>query len=220
MNEELSKNLLKTGTSIVGIVCKDGVVLAADKQTSYGEHMVGHKDTLKIKQVNDYLVLAEAGLVSDVQLMIKVVRAQLRLKELQSKQRPSVRESANLMATNVYQNIRKFSPIPGITAFLVAGINSDGTFGLFSLDPSGAITTLKDYFANGSGMTFLLGVLEKGFKKDMSVKEGIDLAIDCIKSSTQRDVASGFGVDVFTVTKEGIKHAVKQTAQLVYKAEK
>ena len=80
MNEELSKNLLKTGTSIVGIACKDGVILAADKQTSYGNHMISDKDTLKIQQINDYLVLAEAGLVSDIQLMIKVVRAQLRLK--------------------------------------------------------------------------------------------------------------------------------------------
>ena len=69
MNDEIKQNLLKTGTSIVGLVCRDGIVLAADKQTSYGDHLIGHKDTLKIQKINDYLVLAEAGVVSDVQLM-------------------------------------------------------------------------------------------------------------------------------------------------------
>jgi len=220
MDEELKKNMLKTGTSIVGIVCKDGIVIASDKQTTLGELMVANKDTLKIIKVNDYFVAAEAGVVSDTQLMIKLVRAELKLKELKSKSRPTIKEASNLMGMLVYNNIRKFSPILGITAFITAGIEEDGTFSLFSLDPTGAVTEVKDYYANGSGMTFIFGFLERKYKENLSIQEGVEIAIESLKSSTQRDLASGYGIDVFTITKEGIKQVVAQEIKPEYKQKK
>ena len=66
-------------------------------------------------------------------------------------------------------------------------------------------------------MPFVLGLLERQYKKGMSVEEGIKLAIEAVKSSTQRDTGSGYGIDVFTITKSGIKKVVSQEIQPNYK---
>jgi proteasome beta subunit len=59
-------------------------------------------------------------------------------------------------------------------------------------------------------MPYVLGLLERQYKEDMTIKEGVELALEAIKSATQRDVGSGYGVDIFTMTKEGIKKVVEK----------
>ena len=216
MEEEIKKNILKTGTSILGIVCKDGIVMAADRKATAG-NLVISKNIQKVVQINDYLVTSGTGSASDVEMLKKIVRAELKLKELRTKKRPTVKEAANLIGMITFRNIRQFSTIPSIAGTLVAGINEDGTFELYSIEPAGSVVQVKDYDANfSSGMPFILGLLERQYKEDMSVKQGIELAIEALKSSTQRDVGSGFGIDVFTVTKEGIKKVVEQEIKPTY----
>ena len=84
--------------------------------------------------------------------------------------------------------------------------------------PAGSVSLVKDYDANlGSGMAYVLGLLERQYKKDIDVKEGVELAMEAIKASTQRDVASGYGIDIFTITKSGIKKVVEQEITATYK---
>ena len=219
MNEEISKSILKTGTSILGIVCKDGIVMAADRQVTAG-NIVMSKTAKKVFKINDYLVGSWAGGFSDAQVLTKVVTAELKLKELRSKTRPSVKDAANLFSMLSYRGIRQFSSIPSIVGTLVAGYNLDGTFELYSVEPAGGIIKVEDYDANfGSGMPYMLGLLERGYKKDISAKEGIQLAIECIKSSTQRDTGSGHGIDVFVITKDGIKQEVDERIEPRYVAD-
>ncbi len=220
MDDEVKSKILKTGTSIVGIVCKDGVVMAADRKVTAG-NLVMAKNTKKLIPVNDYLTVATTGNASDALLLVKVIRAELKLKELKTKTRPTVKEAANLIAMVTYHNIRQPTMIPNIVGTLVAGINPDGTAELFSVEPAGGAYAIEDYDANfGSGMPFILGFLERNWKQNLSVKEGIELAIESLKSSTQRDVASGHGIDVYTLTKEGIKQVVDQEIEAVYKERK
>jgi len=217
---ELKNSILKTGTTILGIICKDGVVMAGDRQVT-GGNIVMAKDYQKLFQVNDYLVASFTGGVSDAQLLKKVVAAELRLKELKSKIRPSTKEAANLFAILTYRNIRQPAMIPSIVGTLIGGFDENGETKLFSIDPAGGTYEVKDYDANfGSGMPYVLGLLERHYKKDMTVKEGVALAVEAIKSSTQRDTGSGFGIDVFSITKDGIKQAVKQEIESVYKDQK
>lgn len=220
MNDELQKNILKSGTSLVGIVCKDGVVMAGDRKATLGGQIVSDKNAKKVIQINDYLVTSGTGVASDIDMLQKLIRAELKLKELRDKKRPTVKESANLISMISYKNIRHPSMIAFIAGTLVAGVDEDGKAKLFSIYPDGAITEIEDYTANvSSGMPYILGLLERQFKKDMTVEEGIELAIESIKSSSQRDTASGHGVDVFTITKDGIKQVAKQTVESVYKEE-
>ncbi len=219
MDEELKKNILKTGTSIIGIKCKDGVVVAGDRQVTAG-NIVYKKNVAKIVDINDYLVGAWTGGVSDSQMLKKLVAAELRLKELKSKERPTVKEGANLFATISYQKVRQFSTIPSIVGSLIAGYNKDGSTELYTVGPTGSIYEVDDYDANfSSGMPYILGLLERQYKEDMTVEDGVKLAIEAIKSSTQRDVGSGYGIDVFAITKEGINHQVKQKIEAGYKEE-
>jgi len=219
MNEEISKNVLKSGTSIVGMVCRDGIVMAADRRATAG-NLIMSKNTQKLVPVNSYLLMAGTGIASDIQMLTKIIAAELRLKELRSKQKPTVKESANLIAMMSFRNIRQFSTIPSIAGTLVGGLNKDGTFELYTVEPAGSIQKVEDYDANfSSGMPFILGFLERRYKKDILVKEGVEMAIEALKSSTQRDIASGNGIDVFVITKDSIKHEVKQKIESEYKPE-
>jgi proteasome beta subunit len=210
MDKELKDSILKSGTSIVGIVCKDGVVMAADRQISAGT-MVMAKNERKVFQINDYLVMSGCGVAGDIQRVPKFLSAELKLKELRSKSRPTIQQAASLLMNINYNGIRQPSMIPQQAGFLIAGFNQDGTTELYSIEPAGSVVKVDDFDANfGSGMPFMLGLLERQYKKDITVKEGVELAKEALKSSTQRDMGSGYGIDVFAITKEGIKKVVEQ----------
>lgn len=201
---------MHSGTSIVGIVCKDGVIVGADRRSTAG-NLVMSKNSKKAIPVNDYIVVAGTGVASDIDLAQRVFAAELKLKQLKTKARPTVKEAASLFGMMTYRNIRSPSMIPNIVGMLVAGIDENGTASLYTVEPAGGVYTVEDYDANfSSGMPFILGLLERHWKRDLSMKEGIDLAVEALKSSTQRDTGSGNGIDVFTLTKEGIKHVVSQ----------
>ncbi len=217
MNDDISKNILKSNTSLVGIVCRDGVVMGGDRRATAG-NLVSMKNALKVVKVNDYLLTSWTGGVADAQLTHKVIAAELRLKELTTKVRPSVKEAAHLLAMMIYRNIRTPAMIPSIVGMLIGGVNADGTTELYTIEPAGSVVKVEDYDANfSSGMPFILGLLERQFKKDLSVKEGIELAKEALKSSTQRDSASGNGIDIFSITKDGIKHVVSEEIVAEYK---
>jgi len=221
MNSELKNSVLKTGTTILGIVCKDGVVMASDRQVTAGGNIVMHKNFKKVNQINDYLVVSWTGGLADALKLSKLIMAELRLKELRSKSRPSVKQAANLVAAITYSQIRQPSTIPNIVGTLIAGFNEDGTSELYTIDPSGGICQVEDYDANfGSGMPYVLGLLERQYKSGMSLKEGVELAVEALKSSTQRDTGSGHGIDVYTIAKDGIKKVFEQEILPEYKNSK
>lgn len=217
MTDEIKKSMLKTGTSILGLVCTDGIVLAADRQVSAG-NIVMSKDFQKIMFINDYLLSAITGSVSDAQFLMRLISAELRIKEIKNKRRPTVKESASLLSMITYRSIRNPSMIPSIVGTLIAGVDEDGSARLYSIEPAGGISEIKDYDANfGSGMPYILGLLERGYKKDMNIKQGVQLAVEALKSSTQRDTGSGYGIDIFTLTKDGVKKVISQEIQSVFK---
>jgi len=217
MDSELKNSILKTGTTILGIVCKDGVVMAADRQATAG-NIVMSKTERKVFPINDYLIMSGTGMMSDIQRVPKILAAELKLKELRSKSRPSVKQAASLLSNMSYSGIRQPSMIPQQAGFLLGGYNENGTVELYTIEPAGSVIKVEEYDANfGSGMPYVLGLLERQYKKDMTIKEGIELAKEAIKSSMQRDLGSGFGIDVFTITKEGIKKVVEQEVISEYK---
>ncbi len=194
----------KTGTTNVGIVCKDGIILAADRKVTLGGMIVANKKFEKVIIINEDLAMTMAGLVSDVQLIIKIIRAQVKLDELKRGKKIKVIEAANLLANLVYNNARKFSAIPGVTGFLFGGRDKEG-FYLYELGMDGSLNKYDDYTTTGSGMMFATGVLEANYKEDLSVEEGLKLAVKAINASIQRDTASGSGIDVVAITKDGVK---------------
>ena len=220
MNEELKSKILTTGTSLVGIICQDGIIMAGDRKTTAGGQITMRKDTQKVVQINDFLIVSGTGVASDIELLRKLIRAELRLKELRDKSRPTVKEAANLIGMITYKNIRQPAMITFIAGMMVGGINEDGSTELYSVAPAGDVDKIKDFDANfSSGMPYILGLLERQWKPNLTIEQGIELAKEAIKASSERDTASGFGIDVFTITKNGIKHVSKQKAEAVYTEE-
>lgn len=199
MNSELDKPVLKSGTTILGIVCKDGIVMAGDRRSSLGR-LIYHKNIEKVVLVNNYLLFAGCGSATEVQKISKILAAELKLKELRSKSRPSVRQSASLLS-----NMRAEQ-----SAFILAGFDEDKSWSLYEIT-GGHLEKIDDYTASvGSGMPFVLGLLERQYKKGISVKEGVELAKESLLASIQRDSASGNGIDIFTITKGGIQKVVEK----------
>ncbi|MEK6964153.1 MAG: proteasome subunit beta [Nanoarchaeota archaeon] len=200
--------VLKTGTTTLGLVCKDLILLATDKRATAGD-MIVQKNAQKLHQLAENIAVTIAGSVSDVQVLIKLIRAELKLKEVRIGRKATVKEAANLLSNYVYSNIRSFSIIPGITHFLLAGFDESGLH-LYDIFPDGSVTEIADYVSSGSGSVFVYGCLETNYKKGMDEKEAIELATRSVNASLQRDTNSGNGLDIWAVDKNGIRIVIEK----------
>lgn len=206
----------KKGTTTFGIVCKDGIVLAAEKRATIG-NFIADKRAEKIVLITDKMALTTAGNVSDAQLLVKLIRAELKLKQVRTNHESSVKEAANLLGGMIYGSIRRLSLIPSITQFLLAGVDKEGVH-LYDLFVDGSVMEISDYVSSGSGSIVVYGILEAMYKKDISSKEGIDLALKGINAAMQRDSASGNGVVIYTITKAGVKKVLDKDVETTLRA--
>lgn len=197
-------DVLNTGTTTIGLVCKDCIILAADKRATAG-NFIAHKKVDKVIPVNDRMAITTAGVVSDIQLLTKLLKAELKLKSIRVEREASVKEAANLLTNIIYNNVRKLSMIPGITHFLLGGV--DDKLRLYDLYADGSITEIDDFVSSGSGSVIAYGLLEATYKKDMSEADGVELAIKAVNAAMQRDSASGEGIDVYVINKAGVRKA-------------
>ncbi|MFC1686239.1 proteasome subunit beta [Nanoarchaeota archaeon] len=203
MNEAEKLNFTKTGTTTVGIVCKDGIVLAADKRAT-ADHLIADKNVRKVVQISDNIAVTIAGGVSDIQMVLRMTKAELELKRIRTKQLPSVTEAANLFANIVYQNLRKFSPIIGISHFIIAGVDSEG-FSLYDISPDGAVSKKEDYATSGAyGAIIAYGILENQWKTNISIEEGKKLALNVLRTAVKRDSSVGNGINMTIIDKNGV----------------
>jgi proteasome beta subunit len=206
---QVSKENTLHGTTTLGLMCRDGLVLAADKRATAGSLIV-NKKTDKIYEISKDMVITMAGTVSDAQLLSKLIKAELQLKKMRSGRESTVRESANLLAGMVYANIRRMSLIPGISHFLLGGKDETG-FYLYDIFADGSLTECDDFITSGSGSVMAFGVLETLYKPGMTVAEGVSLAIKSVNAALQRDAGSGNGVTIVTITKDGVKRVLDKT---------
>ena len=195
--QEQGQFMFIPGATTIGVVCSDGVVLASEKRISYG-YMIMSRVAKKVFKVTDTIGAACAGLVSDMQILIREVEAYANLFRLDTNRPLAVNSAAKLMS-NLLFNRRLF---PLITQTIVGGIDDEGA-SIYVLDVLGSVIPDK-YAAVGSGSEIALGVLEQGFKDNLPLKEAKDLVTRAIKSAVSRDVMSGDGVDFLIITKEGI----------------
>jgi proteasome beta subunit len=185
------------GTTTVGVVCREGVVLAADRRATLG-NMITSKEVTKIFQIDDHLAMAGAGLVGDILSFARLLKAEAKLYRAEVGREMSVRALANLVS-NILHGSRY---APYFAWFIIGGYDSKP--GLYSVDAAGGITE-ELFVAAGSGMEFALAILENGFSKDMSIEEGMKLAARAVNAAIKRDVYTGEGITIVTITEEGYK---------------
>ena len=182
--------VLKTGTSTLGITFNGGVVVGADHRATMG-HFIANKSVQKLFQIGDRLALTTAGLVGHAQSLSRTLSAEVALFELRRQQPMTVKGAATLTA-----NI--LSGRPHWVQLLIVGVDEDGGH-VYSIDSAGG--SIPDvYCATGSGSPYMYGVLEDGFKENMTRKEAVALAARALNASAQRDAASGNGMDLAVIT--------------------
>ena len=198
LSNEAQGRYYMPGATTIGLIFDGGVILASEKRITYGS-MIMSKTGKKVFKIADNIGAACAGLVSDMQILVREIEAQAKLFTYEAKRPMPVNAAAKLMS-NVLFNRRM---IPLITQTIVAGMDSDGP-ALYVLDVLGSL--LPDtYSAVGSGALMATGVLEQGYKDKLSQQDAKALILKAIKSAIRRDTMSGDGVDILIATKDGIQ---------------
>ena len=185
------------GATTVGVVCAEGVILASEKRVTYG-NLVMSKGGKKVFKLTNQIGAAYAGLVGDMQVLTREVEAQANLFGMEVGRRISVRATAKLMSNILFN--RRYAPL--ITQTIIGGLDDEGP-SLYVLDVLGSLIPDK-YAAVGSGTEIAMGVLEEGYKENLSIDKAKELVIRAVKSAISRDAMSGDGIDFLIITKEGV----------------
>jgi proteasome beta subunit len=183
------------GATVVGISYSDGVVLAAEKRISFGNFVV-NKQIKKTFSVTGQVGAACAGMVADMQVLVRQVEALAKIRKLETRRSVPPNSIAKLMSVIMFE--RRYFPL--LTQVIVGGINEKPE--IYTLDPLGSVLP-DDYAAVGTGAEMALGIMDAEFKPGMSEEKAKDLAVRAIRSAIQRDASSGDGIDVLYVTKNG-----------------
>ena len=194
---------LRTGTTTIGVVCRDGVILASDTRATMG-HLVAHKKAKKIHKIDDHLAMTIAGGMADAQWVVDVLRANARLYRLEYRRPMPVRSAAVLVANLLFQ--RRLFPL--LTQLLVGGRDQEGCH-VFCLDPFGSLTE-EECVATGSGSFIAYGVLETAYDRNKTVAEMLPVVVRAVSSAMSRDVASGDSFDVAVITEEGYRELTEE----------
>ncbi len=178
------------GTTGLALKFAGGIIIAADRRASMGT-FVASKHAKKVHKLNEFTGIGIAGLVSDAQSLIDLMKAELSLYELENGFRPTTRVAGSLLATVIHGGYRRYQPY--WVQLLVGGVDRRGSH-LYVLDPSGSLSE-EEYFAIGSGTLLSIGVLEATWKPDMTKAKAKELAITALKTAIRRDTATGNGID-------------------------
>lgn len=197
MHETFNHPTLK-GTTTIGVVCKDGVILASDTRVTMGT-FVAHKKGKKVYKIDDHLAMTISGSVADAQRTVDILKANAQLFKLSTKRPMPVNSAARLIA-NLFFSARL---APLIAQILVGGVDDTGPH-VFSLDPFGSLTEEK-CVATGSGSPIAYGVLEDKYREDTTINDLLSVVVRAVNSAMKRDVASGDSYDVVIIDKKGYR---------------
>ncbi|MET1101561.1 MAG: archaeal proteasome endopeptidase complex subunit beta [Pyrodictiaceae archaeon] len=184
------------GATTVGLRQKNFVILASEKRISYGGFVLS-KSGKKVYKITDYMGIAGAGLFADIQILSRIIAAELEYQRLTMGRKPTIKAAAKLLAVILYSH--KY--LPYLSELLVGGIEEDGTTRLYVMDPLGSLIE-DDYAAIGSGAPIAIGVLERGYHSNLSLEEAKKLVIDAMRAALERDPISGDGVDILIIKRE------------------
>ncbi len=201
-----SEDVKKTGTTTLGMVCKEGVVIATEQRATMGT-LIAHKTTKKLYRIDQHLSLATAGLVGDLQTLARYLSAEANLYRLNRDALMPVKSAATLMANILNQ--RKFAPY--YVQLVLGGYDNSGGH-VYALDAAGGAIPDK-YTSAGSGSPYVFGVLEDHYKDDLTTDEGVNLAVRAITAAKNRDSASGGMISVAIIDKDGFREIPESEVQ-------
>jgi len=197
--QELAK-AFKTGTTTVGIMVKDGVVIGTESQVSGGS-FVASKKQQKLFEINHFTAATVAGVLADCLYVVNQIRALSRIKELESGSEPEPKYLASIVRNMLFSGRSYF-----VSNMIVGGYSKTEKRGkLYGIDMIGTLYEEDNFLSWGSGSPYSLGVLEADWKPNMSKTDGAKLIKTAISSSKERDIGSGYDIQLCTIDKAGYK---------------
>lgn len=187
----------KTGTTTVGLICKDAVVLGTDRRATIS-YFVASKTAEKLHKIQDHLFMTIAGSVADAQFLVDILKAETYIYQLKREKKISVRAAGKMLSNLLYQN----KMFPYQVGLILGGVTSSEGPILLNIGAYGSILPDK-FIAVGSGQNFSYGVLEAKYKDDLSIDEGKEIIKKAVTSSIIRDMASGNGIDIVIIKENG-----------------
>jgi proteasome beta subunit len=188
------------GATAVGVTYDNGVLLASEKRVSYGNFVV-NKNTKKTFAVTDHVGAACAGMVADMQVLVRQVSALSKIRRLETRRDVQPNSIAKLMSVIMFE--RRYFPL--LTQVIVGGITTNKPE-IYTLDPLGSVLPDR-YAAVGTGAEMALGVMDADYSENLDEEKATSLALRAIRSSIQRDSASGDGIDLLIINKDGNKES-------------
>jgi len=200
LDQESINKALQSGTTTVGIIVSDGVIMGTESQATAG-FTVATKQAKKLFEINKYTAATISGGVADCQYVINQLYALSRLKEVEEEKVPEPKYIASI-TRNILFSGRSFF----VSMMIVGGYSLKENAGkLYGIDLLGTLYEEDKFISFGSGSPFSLGVLEADWKPNMTKEDGIELIKTAISSSRERDAASGFKIQICSIDKEGFK---------------
>lgn len=190
--------LVMKGTTTIGVVCKDGVILASDTRVTMGFY-VAHKHGKKVYRIDDHLAMTIAGTVADAQRTVDILTANAQLYKINMGRPLPVSSGARLIANLLFS--ARYVPL--MTQVLIGGVDDTGPH-IFSLDPFGSLTEEK-FVSTGSGSPIALGILEDKYKEDVSIKELLPVIVKAVNAAMKRDAASGDNYNIAVIDDKGYR---------------
>ena len=190
--------LVLKGTTTIGVVCKDGVILASDTRVTMGFY-VAHKLGKKVYKIDDHLGMTIAGTVADAQRVVDILTANAQLYRINLNRPMPVNSAARLVANLLFS--ARYVPLA--TQVLVGGVDDTGPH-VFNLDPFGSLTEEKSV-STGSGSPIAYGILEDKYKENMPVVEVLPIVVKAVNAAMKRDVASGNNYNVIVIDENGYR---------------
>ncbi len=197
-NSDVMNKLTLKGTTTIGVVCKDGVILASDTRVTMGFY-VAHKHGKKVYQIDEHLAMTIAGNVADAQMAVDLLSANARLYRVNLGRRLPVNSAARFLANLLFS--ARYVPL--MAQVLVGGVDDTGPH-LFSIDPFGSLTEEK-VVSTGSGSPVAYGVLEDKFQEGAAVSEMLPVIVKAVNASMKRDAASGDSFNVAVIDEKGYR---------------
>ncbi|TVU17128.1 hypothetical protein EJB05_33143 [Eragrostis curvula] len=184
---------LKTGTTIVGLVFKDGVVLGADTRATEGP-IVADKNCEKIHFMAPNIYCCGAGTAADTEAVTDMVSSQLQLHRYATGRESRVVTALTLLKSHLFKYQGHVS-----AALVLGGVDCTGPH-LHTVYPHGSTDTLP-FATMGSGSLAAMSVFESKYKEGLTREEGIKLVAEAISGGIFNDLGSGSNVDVCVITK-------------------
>ncbi|EGD72869.1 LMP X protein [Salpingoeca rosetta] len=184
------------GTTTLGFKFQHGVIIAVDSRASAGSY-IASQTVKKVIEINPYLLGTMAGGAADCSYWERVLAKECRLFELRNGERISVAAASKILANIVY-HYRGMGLSMGT---MICGWDKKGP-GLFYVDSDGTRLT-NNLFSVGSGSTYAYGVLDAGYRWDLSVEEAHELARRAIYHATFRDAYSGGHINLYHMKETG-----------------